>query len=80
MPDVKINYIKVGGGSDMVRCAAQIGPDYLGTEEAARGFVVTLPAASDFLVSQGGLPEAPSHETFETFLVSDWRQSVVEMQ
>ncbi len=65
-------------GTGMVPCEAQLGPDYMGTEEAAGGFVDTLLATSDFLVSQERLPGTPSRETFETFLVSDWLQTVVD--
>ena len=39
-------------GTEMVPCEKQLTAQYIGTEEAAGGFVDTLIATSDFLVSQ----------------------------
>lgn len=64
-------------GTEMVPCDVQLTDRYMGTEEAAGGFVDTLIATSDFLVSQDRLPEAPSREVFEDFLVSTWLENVV---
>ncbi|MEL6523687.1 MAG: ABC transporter substrate-binding protein [Pseudomonadota bacterium] len=64
-------------GTEMVPCDKQLTGQYMGTEEAAGGFVDTLIATSDFLVSQDRLPEAPSREIFEDFLVSTWLENVV---
>lgn len=65
-------------GTGMVPCSEQITAQFMGTEDAAGGFVDTLLATSDFLVSQERLPEAPSREVFEDFLVSTWLQNVVD--
>lgn len=65
-------------GTGMVPCSEQITGQFMGTEDAAGGFVDTLLATSDFLVSQERLPEAPSREVFEDFLVSTWLQNVVD--
>jgi len=67
-------------GTGMVPCSEQLTGQFMGTEEAAGGFVDTLLATSDFLVSQDRLPEAPSREIFEDFLVSTWLQNVVDAQ
>ena len=64
-------------GTEMVPCDVQLTDRYMGTEEAAGGFVDTLIATSDFLVSQDRLPEAPSREIFEDFLESSWLENVV---
>ncbi len=64
-------------GTGMVPCSEQLTGLYMGTEEDAGGFVDTLIATSDFLVSQDRLPESPSRETFEDFLVSTWLENVV---
>lgn len=64
-------------GTGMVPCSEQLTDLYMGTEEAAGGFVDTLIATSDFLVSQDRLPESPSREIFEDFLVSTWLETVV---
>lgn len=65
-------------GTGMVPCSEQLTAQFIGTEDAAGGFVDTLLATSDFLVSQERLPEAPSREVFEDFLVSTWLQNVVD--
>lgn len=67
-------------GTEMVPCDVQLTDRYMGTEEAAGGFVDTLIATSDFLVSQDRLPESPSREVFEDFLVSTWLQNVVDAE
>lgn len=64
-------------GTEMVPCDKQLTAQYIGTEGAEGGFVDTLIATSDFLVSQERLPESPSRETFETFLEASWLQNVV---
>jgi len=64
-------------GTEMVPCEKQLTAQYMGTEAAAGGFVDTLIATSDFLVSQERLPESPSREVFEDFLVSTWLENVV---
>lgn len=64
-------------GTEMVPCDVQLSGRYMGTEEAAGGFVDTLIATSDFLVSQDRLPESPSRSVFEDFLVSTWLENVV---
>ena len=64
-------------GTEMVPCEKQLTAQYIGTEAAAGGFVDTLIATSDFLVSQERLPESPSREVFEDFLVSTWLENVV---
>ncbi len=64
-------------GTEMVPCDVQLSSRYIGTEAAAGGFVDTLIATSDFLVSQDRLPEAPSREIFEGFLDATWLENVV---
>ncbi|MEL6264633.1 MAG: ABC transporter substrate-binding protein [Pseudomonadota bacterium] len=64
-------------GTEMVPCDKQLTAQYIGTSEARGGFVDTLIATSDFLVSQDRLPESPSRETFETFLVPGYLEAVV---
>ncbi len=65
-------------GTEMVPCDKQLTAQYIGTSEARGGFVDTLVAPSEFLVSQDRLPEAPSRETFETFLHPEYLEAVVE--
>ncbi|MFK7878328.1 ABC transporter substrate-binding protein [Roseobacter sp.] len=65
-------------GTEMVPCDKQLTGQYMGTEAAAGGFVDTLMATSEFLVSQDRLPEAPSRAIFEDFLESTWLQNVVD--
>jgi taurine transport system substrate-binding protein len=65
-------------GTEMVPCDKQLSAQYIGTTEARGGFVDTLLATSAFLVSQDRLPEAPSRETFETFLQPKYLEAVVE--
>jgi len=67
-------------GTGMVPCPEQLTAQYMGTEEAPGGFVDTLLATSDFLVSQDRLPETPGREVFEDFLVSTWLYNVVDGQ
>ncbi|WP_269583559.1 taurine ABC transporter substrate-binding protein [Roseibium sp. Sym1] len=65
-------------GTEMVPCDKQLTAQYIGTSEARGGFVDTLVATSDFLVSQDRLPEAPSRETFEAFLHPEYLEAAVE--
>lgn len=65
-------------GTEMVPCDKQLTAQYIGTSEARGGFVDTLVATSDFLVSQERLPEAPSRETFEAFLHPEYLEAAVE--
>lgn len=65
-------------GTEMVPCEKQLTDQYIGTSEARGGFVDTLMATSEFLVSQDRLPEAPSRETFESFLQPQYLEAVVE--
>lgn len=67
-------------GTGMVPCSEQLTAQFMGTEEDQGGFIDTLLATSDFLVSQERLPEAPSREVFESFLESSWLQNVVDAQ
>jgi len=64
-------------GTEMVPCSTQLTARYIGTSEERGGFVDTLEATSAFLVSQDRLPEAPSRETFETFIQPKYLESVV---
>jgi taurine transport system substrate-binding protein len=64
-------------GTGMAPCDEQLTAEYIGTSEARGGFVDTLIATSEFLVSQERLPEVPTRETFEAFLVPTWLESVV---
>ena len=64
-------------GTEMVPCEKQLTGQYIGTSEARGGFIDTLIATSDFLVSQDRLPEAPSRETFETFLQPKYLEAAV---
>ncbi|WP_420336665.1 ABC transporter substrate-binding protein [Roseibium sp.] len=65
-------------GTEMVPCDKQLTAQYIGNSEARGGFVDTLIATSDFLVSQERLPESPSRETFETFLHPEYLEAVVK--
>lgn len=65
-------------GTEMVPCDKQLTDQYIGTSEARGGFVDTLIATSDFLVSHDRLPETPSRETFETFLRPEYLEAVVK--
>ena len=65
-------------GTEMVPCDKQLTSQYIGTSEARGGFVDTLVATSEFLVSQERLPEAPSRETFETFLHPEYLEAVAK--
>lgn len=65
-------------GTEMVPCDKQLTAQYIGSSEARGGFVDTLIATSDFLVSQERLPESPSRETFETFLHPEYLEAVVK--
>lgn len=65
-------------GTEMVPCEKQLTAQYIGNSEARGGFVDTLIATSDFLVSQERLPESPSRETFETFLHPEYLEAVVK--
>jgi taurine transport system substrate-binding protein len=64
-------------GTEMVPCEKQLTSQYIGTSEARGGFVDTLIATSDFLVSQDRLPGSPTRETFETFLHPQYLEAVV---
>lgn len=64
-------------GTEMVPCDKQLTDQYIGTSEARGGFVDTLIATSDFLVSQDRLPDSPSREIFETFLVPGYLEAAV---
>lgn len=64
-------------GTEMVPCEKQLTAQYIGTSEARGGFVDTLVATSEFLLSQDRLPEATPRETFESFLVPKYLEAAV---
>lgn len=64
-------------GTEMVPCDKQLTAQYIGTSEERGGFVDTLEATADFLVSQDRLPETPERSVFETFLHPEYLEAVV---
>ena len=65
-------------GTEMVPCSKQLTQQYIGTTENKGQFVDTLMSTSEFLHSQKRLPKVPSRETFETFLVPAYLESVTQ--
>ncbi len=64
-------------GTEMVPCDVQLSDRYIGTSEKRGGFVDTLLATSEFLVSQDRLPASLTREEFETFLHPEYLEAAV---
>jgi len=67
-------------GTEMIPCDRQLTGQYIGTSDARGGFVDTLQATAEFLVSQDRLPEVPARSVFEEFLQPQYLESVVLKQ
>lgn len=65
-------------GTKMVPCDEQLTAEYIGDSEKRGQFVDTLLSTATFLKEQKRLPMVPSRETFETFLVPGYLETVVE--
>jgi taurine transport system substrate-binding protein len=65
-------------GTKMVSCDDQLTAEYIGDSNKRGQFVDTLLSTSTFLFEQKRLPNVPSRETFENFLVPGYLESVVK--
>lgn len=65
-------------GTEMVPCKKQLTQQYLGSSADKGQFIDTLLSTSEFLHAQKRLPKVPSKETFETFLVPAYLESVTQ--
>jgi taurine transport system substrate-binding protein len=65
-------------GTEMVPCAKQLTPQYIGTSGKDGGFVDTLVSTGNFLYEQKRLPAAASVEKMSNFIRPEYLEAIVK--